>query len=193
MRRIADCRTQRARMALAFLAALTGCSFSNIRDARSDEAQILNNDAMRPVMTVNDGEITACGIAIDLTADGQSFELILANEKASAGKVTKLTVRPSSGNTEPAEARIKSASLQTLDHSTADALDVVSDPEDGDFQARAIGKNDAFGSLFQQLLVGGGRVTITSSTKEHVWKITGPAAHSVRQAYLMCAGDLYRP
>ncbi|MEQ8822897.1 MAG: hypothetical protein RIC14_00835 [Filomicrobium sp.] len=144
-------------------------------------------------MSTAANEITACGVALDLKNADTSFELILSNEKSSAGKLTRLAVR-GVGNDKTGEiAELKNALLETADHSTANSLQNIAAEKPGTFQAQKIGDDHQFGGLFQQLLVGGARVTISTANEKHVWTISGPASQSIRSAYLMCAGDLYRP
>ncbi len=182
------CRT----VSVTFAGLLLATIFAQIAQANQPSA-IKPPYAMRPVMTAVGENIIACGIAIDLKAGDQTFELILSNEKTAQLKLTKLQARQLTADQETKHVEITNAALKTADYSTTKSFRVVFPNAHGRFEATVAEDSGSAGILFQQLLIGGGKVTIETAERKFSWHLSGPAPQNVRAPYLMCAGDLYRP
>lgn len=140
-----------------------------------------------PIIRMNGGGIAACGLKITARDGNATFIAELYNDKTERGTRTTLSV---SGSNNTA---LKAAAVRTADHDTKVLLRPIDDSSSKLFKASAYLDPDSIGHLFQQLLVTGFELTTNTSEQTYRWQQSGPVLHSVRQTYLMCSGDLYRP
>lgn len=163
--------------------------------AHASLAQASDTLTPRAVMSVVDREIKACGIALDFMTEAHDLVVTLSNRKHTKGVKTLLTVRSKEPvKTADANTRVISdVEIKTASLSTSDILKSTKSEPPAEYQAAAHLPSGDFSSLFQQLLVGGGQVSVTVDGKRWTREISGPSPNSVRAEYLMCSGDLYRP
>jgi len=138
------------------------------------------------IMKKNVDGILACGMGFKLTSTNGSYAVNLVNEKVKSGMVTKLIVRSDQKNT------ISSAAVRTLDFSTQKILTKMQSDNQNTIYSQKLSP-DTIGRLFQQLMVSGAKIEITSMSETITWDFPGPASQSLRAMYLMCSGDMYRP
>jgi len=125
----------------------------------------------------------------------RDFRAFLVNEEE-AGVQTVLrasTQQPASATDNNINTPLLSVSATTTDISTVETLTLQRDGDERKFEASARLSSSDVAKLFQQLLVGGADISIRTSKETYEWRLQGPASQSVRAAYLMCSGDLYRP
>ncbi len=166
-----------------------------LNEPNSSYAQAVGVE-VEPVMKLNGSEIVACGLAMLLKHPNRDFRAFLVNEKEEAGVRTVLrastqqTARATDNNI---NTPLVSASVTTTDISTVEILTLQRDGDERQFEASARLSSSDVAKLFQQLLVSGAVISMRTSKETYEWRLQGPASQSVRAAYLMCSGDLYRP
>lgn len=145
--------------------------------------------AIEPIVAIANGDIAACGFVARGTAtakepaihasfrairDGSSIVFEIAAGRPGAG-----------GGSEP----VRDVSLTTGAYASRTLFPPVAG---GTTSARIKGFDGA--ALVQSLFVSGGTFWIVDQTgATSTLELPSPMPHSVRQAYLNCAGDLFRP
>ena len=144
---------------------------------------------VEPVTLLENGEIAGCGFVSSATVDGAAAigEVIAFRE----GDVTAFAVRARpGGNTAP----ITTVRLTTASHDTAKLFPPATSLPHGAVETRAVLEGFTGSSFAQELMVMGGRFeVIATDGKTITYDLPRPMPHGIRQAYLNCAGDLFRP
>ena len=142
-----------------------------------------------PLTLLEDGEVAGCGLTSSLR-----FPETLAVGEVFAfreGDATAFAVR---ARTVPVSAEITGVRLITATHDTAADFPKVRTIAGGMIETRSVLEGFAGSSFAQSLMVTGGRFELTLSGGQTVaYELPRPMPHAVRQAYLNCAGDLFRP
>lgn len=153
------------------------------------EAGALENEGLsiEALIRMDGTGIAACGLTLQLNrADHAPVTVEIYNDKTDNGTRTVLRLQPH------ADSAVRSVRITTPDHDT-DTLLTPRPSDSTGFAAAANLDPDTIGPLFRALLVSGFDVELTTKNGLRRWTQQGPAPHSVRQLYLMCSGDLYRP
>ena len=142
---------------------------------------------------VGDRKIRGCGIRVRFH-DGLTFEL--TNMKT--GTATELVVQAFPPSTKPG---LRKVWLATSGERTDTMLQIDPRAEQraGEPSAstsipvahRGAVEVDAGARLFQQLILGGGTVTVDTGSARSIYTIPGPLDHTVRTSFLHCSGDLF--
>jgi hypothetical protein len=143
-----------------------------------------------PVTLLEAGEIAGCGLTSTVTGGTSSVigEMIAFRD----GDRTAFAVRarPSTADGEA----IKSVRLATASHDSAVLFPPSKLLGDGIVETRTVLEGFSGSSFAQELMVMGGRFEIVTTAGETIaYDLPRPMPHRVRQAYLNCAGDLFRP
>jgi hypothetical protein len=145
--------------------------------------------SVEPVVLLQDGRISGCGLSstAELTGVRVIGEVIAFRD----GEQTAFAVRARASE---GAAHVKSVRLATASHDTLTLFPPPSPLAPGGVETRAI-LEGLPGSLFaQELLVTGGRFQIDFDDGQTLsFDLPRPMPHSIRQSYLNCAGDLFRP
>lgn len=142
-----------------------------------------------PLTLLENGEVAGCG----LTSSTRSPKPRAVGEVIAFrdGNDTAFAVR---ARIDPGPAKITSVRLVTATHDTAADFPEVRTLDGGMIETRKVLEGFAGASFAQALMVTGGRFEITmSGGRTVVYDLPSPMPHTVRQAYLNCAGDLFRP
>lgn len=107
------------------------------------------------------------------------------------GDNTAFAVRARPGSTGEA---IKSVRLATASRDTAALFPPSRNLGNGLVETRTVLEGFTGSSFAQELMVMGGRFEIVTTAGDTIaYDLPRPMPHRVRQAYLNCAGDLFRP
>ncbi len=144
---------------------------------------------VEPLTLLENGEIAGCGLASTATIGATKAvgEVIAFRQ----GDRTAFAVRsrPNANS-----AAIKSVRLVTASHDTAQLFPPAQPLTDGIVETRAVLEGFTGSSFAQELMVMGGRFELTAEDGTTLaYDLPRPMPHRVRQAYLNCAGDLFRP
>ncbi|OYW54627.1 MAG: hypothetical protein B7Y80_06195 [Hyphomicrobium sp. 32-62-53] len=142
-----------------------------------------------PVTLLENGEIAGCGLTSTVTSGKASAigEMIAFRD----GDRTAFAVRARPNASSDA---IKSVRLATASHDTAVLFPPSKLLGDGLVETRTVLEGFAGSSFAQELMVMGGRFEfVTTNGNTIAYDLPRPMPHRVRQAYLNCAGDLFRP
>ncbi|MGE5266572.1 MAG: hypothetical protein ACM3L9_04315 [Deltaproteobacteria bacterium] len=142
-----------------------------------------------PLTLLEDGEVAGCG----LTSSSRSPETLALGEVIAfrEGEATAFAVR---ARTVPATVEVTGVRLITASHDTAADFPKARMLGGGLIETRTVLEGFAGSRFAQSLMVTGGRFEITlSDGKTVAYDLPRPMPHAVRQAYLNCAGDLFRP
>jgi len=145
---------------------------------------------VEPVTLLENGEIAGCGLTS--TVAGRTASAIGEMIAFRDGDRTAFAVRarPSTANGQA----IKSVRLATASHDTAALFPPSKTLGDGIVESRRVLEGFSGSSFAQELMVMGGRFEIVTTAGETIaYDLPRPMPHRVRQAYLNCAGDLFRP
>lgn len=142
---------------------------------------------VEPIVRIHHGGVAACGLKVTARSDNTIFHVEIFNDKTSQGTRTTLRV------TATDRPGVTGARLKSRAHDTDTLLHPSGPRSEQGFAASAHLAPDTIGPLFRDLLVTGFDLTVTTTAKTYSWQKPGPVPHSVRQLYLMCSGDLYRP
>lgn len=144
---------------------------------------------VEPVTLLENGEIAGCGLISSATLGPVTAigEFIAFRE----GDRTAFAVR---ARPDPTGTGLASVRLATASHDTAQLFPPSKPLANGLVETRAVLEGFAGSSFAQELMVMGGRFEIvTSAGQTLAYDLPRPMPHRVRQAYLNCAGDLFRP
>ncbi len=143
---------------------------------------------VEPVTLLKNGEIAGCG----LTSSNNEAASVIGDVIAFRdGDRTAFAVRARPG---AAGGAIKSVRLATASHDTATLFPPSKPLSGGLVETRAILDGFTGSSFAQELMVMGGRFEIMTAAGDTItYDLPRPMPHRVRQAYLNCAGDLFRP
>jgi hypothetical protein len=145
---------------------------------------------VEPVTLMENGEIAGCGLTSTVTGGTSSAigEVIAFRDGYSTAFAVR--ARPSPANGEA----IKSVRLATASHDTAALFPPSRNLGNGLVETRTVLEGFSGSSFAQELMVMGGRFEIITTAGETIaYDLPRPMPHRVRQAYLNCAGDLFRP
>lgn len=157
---------------------------------------------MEPVTLMEGNRIMGCGVMARQAAGGKGprrGEVLLMRK----GEATEFVVRVDPGPLHPdastaarngAQAPV-AARLATASYDSRQLFPPPRMMDGGFMETRAALGSDTGALFMQDLLVSGGTFSIEVAGGEapRTLAMPGPMPHSVRQAYLMCAGDLFRP
>jgi hypothetical protein len=94
----------------------------------------------------------------------------------------------------PGSSAVTSVRFATASHDSANLFPASAAIGDGIVEARTVLEGFTGPSFAQELMVMGGRFEITTVDGRTIaYDLPRPMPHRVRQAYLNCAGDLFRP
>lgn len=144
---------------------------------------------VEPVTLLERGEIAGCGLTSTFTGGiGSAIGEVIAFRD---GDRTAFAVRARPGSIGGA---IKSVRLVTASHDTAALFPPSKSIENGLVETRTVLEGFTGSSFAQEVMVMGGRFEIITATGQTLtYDLPRPMPHRVRQAYLNCAGDLFRP
>lgn len=164
-------------------ALLLACAALPVSGLRAEPAV-----TVEPVTLLENGEIAGCG----LTSTGGSPVAAIGEVIAFRdGDRTAFAIRARPG---AAGAAVKSVRLTTATHDTAVLFPPAQAMPGGLVETRAALEGFAGASFAQELMVMGGRFEIVTAVGDTIaYDLPRPMPHRIRQAYLNCAGDLFRP
>jgi hypothetical protein len=130
---------------------------------------------IEPLVYLHDGQIKACGVRFGFV----DIEVAMKLERAGATAELVVSAQPA------ADVRLATASQDTSRLITGPA-------SDGSW--RGVPDPTAGAMLWQELMIGGARITIGGPTERpRRLVVPGPLPQQVRASYLNCAGDLFGP
>jgi len=142
---------------------------------------------------LGDRKIRGCGIRVRFR-DGLTFEL--TNMKT--GTATELVVQAFPASTMPGLRKVwfatsgeRTDTMLPIDPRVEQRAGEASSATSTHVTHRGAVDVDAGARLFQQLILGGGTVTIDTGTAQSIHTIPGPLDHTVRTSFLHCSGDLF--
>ena len=145
--------------------------------------------SVEPVTLLENGQIAGCGLSSKANDKGRSvFADVIAFRE---GDRTAFAVRA-----RPAEnaTGISAVRLSTASHDTAKLFPPVRNLPEGLVEVRTVLEGFTGSSFAQELMVMGGRFEVTMTDGATLaFDLPRPMPHRIRQAYLNCAGDLFRP
>jgi len=144
---------------------------------------------VEPVTLLKNGNIAGCGLTSTVMDDAVSAigEVIAFRD----GDHTAFAIRARPGTT---GAAIQSVRLATASHDTRRLFPPPKLLTNGLVETRAVLEGFTGSSFAQELMVIGGRFELITTAGETIaYDLPRPMPHRVRQAYLNCAGDLFRP
>jgi hypothetical protein len=141
--------------------------------------------AVEPVTLLKDGKIAGCGLTsstASVVGDVMAFR---------EGNDTAFAIRArAAAGSHP----VTAVRLITASHNSSTLFPRPSPAGDGLVEARAVLPGFTGSSFAQELMVMGGRFEIDTADGQTIaYDLPRPMPHRVRQAYLTCAGDLFRP
>ncbi|MBS0250262.1 MAG: hypothetical protein JSR78_04275 [Proteobacteria bacterium] len=141
--------------------------------------------AMFPIIEMNSGgEIRSCGVRTIFVDYGAELDVKLSRSDRAA----RLTVR---GRVEGR--RISSLSIDTASVKDGDLFGTSNALEDGSIEREADPNQAGATALIQQFFLSGASIQLHFPDGETLrLQLDGTSPNSVRQAYLNCAGDLFR-
>lgn len=142
-----------------------------------------------PLTLLEVGKVAGCGLSSSANMPEASAvgEVIAFRE----GDVTAFAVR---ARTSPEAGTVTGVRLTTASYDTAAIFPAPQLLPGGIIETRKILERFAGSSFAQELMVMGGRFEITFGHGQPLaYDLPRPMPHNVRQAYLNCAGDLFRP
>lgn len=143
---------------------------------------------VEPVTLLQDGEIAGCGLTSSDNGPASAIGEVIAFRD---GDQTAFAVRARPG---AAGGAIKSVRLATASHDTGTLFPPSKPLENGLVETRAVLEGFTGSSFAQELMVMGGRFEIVTAAGDTIaYDLPRPMPHRIRQAYLNCAGDLFRP
>jgi hypothetical protein len=157
--------------------------------ARTAGAEPVTN--LEPLTLLENGQIAGCGLsATGSEAEGSAIAEVIAFRD---GNETAFAVRARSGPNS-ASTNAQSIRLVTATHDTAVLFPRPRRIAGGIVETRRVLQGFTGPSFAQELMVTGGRFEITGADGAVLaLDLPRPMPHRVRQAYLTCAGDLFRP
>lgn len=145
--------------------------------------------AVAPLTLLENGEVAGCGLTSTAhTPEAKAIGEVVAFRD---GNATAFAVR---ARPDASSARIVGVRLITATHDTASDFPPIRTLDGGLIETRAVLVGFDGSRFAQALMVTGGRFEITLNDGSALaYDLPRPMPHSVRQAYLNCAGDLFRP
>jgi hypothetical protein len=140
---------------------------------------------VEPLTLLENGKIAGCGMmSSSARVIGEVIAFRQGNDTAFA-----IRARPI-----PGSSAVKSVRFATASHDSAALFPVSAPIGDGIVEARTVLQGFTGPSFAQELMVMGGRFEITTTDGDTIaYELPRPMPHRIRQAYLNCAGDLFRP
>ena len=152
-------------------------------------AQIEPVVTVEPVTLLNDGAVAGCGLTtfgrVGSTSATAEFIAFRDGDRTAFA----IRARPDANGGTP-----KAIRLTTTSHDTAHLFPPSGIINGGILETRTVLDGFLGSSFAQELMVMGGRFEIVTTAGEIIaFDLPRPMPHRVRQAYLNCAGDLFRP
>ncbi len=148
--------------------------------------------SVEPVTLLDAGKIAGCGLKATARADDATTigEVIAFR----SGDVTVFSVRARAVDGAGNAMRPSHIRLTTASHDTRTLFPAPRPHSDGQIETRAHLAGFTGSSFAQELMVMGGRFEVRREDQSTLtFDLPLPMPHTVRQAYLNCAGDLFRP
>lgn len=144
-----------------------------------------------PLILISYGKIVACGVKV---STGPLYENITAEIKVQH-KDGRNIFSVHAGYQDPEKNKnLEDLSLKTTSIDTSNSFSKATFDEGGFLHQQAALDDSAGARFIQELLVMGGNFLITKKGgKSFSISLPKPISHSIRQAYLSCAGDLIGP
>ena len=145
--------------------------------------------SVSPLTLLEDGKVAGCGLSSSArTAETTAIGEVIAFRE---GDVTAFAVR---ARTAPEAGPVTAVRLTTASHDTAAVFPKPHLLPGGILETRKVLEGFSGSSFAQELMVMGGRFeVIFGNGQSFAYDLPRPMPHAVRQAYLNCAGDLFRP
>lgn len=145
--------------------------------------------AVSPLTLLENGNVAGCGLSSTVrTPQNTAIADVIAFRD---GNATAFAVRARTQSDTPQAVGVR---LITATHDTASDFPSVRPIDGGLVETRTVLEGFDGSSFAQALMVTGGRFEITlSGGMTLAYDLPRPMPHGVRQAYLNCAGDLFRP
>ena len=144
-----------------------------------------NGAKVEPLTLLENGKIAGCGM---MSSSAMVIGEVIAFRE---GNDTAFAIRARST---PGSSAVKSVRFATASHDSANLFPASAAIGDGIVEARTVLEGFTGPSFAQELMVMGGRFEITTVDGRTIaYDLPRPMPHRVRQAYLNCAGDLFRP
>jgi hypothetical protein len=162
------------------LVTVTGFAGVNAAAAEADRTA-----TVEPVTLLENGRIAGCGMtSSSASVIGEVIAFREGNETAFA-----IRARPA-----PGSSAVKSVRFATASHDSANLFPSPTPIDGGIVESRTVLEGFTGPSFAQELMVTGGRFEIATVDGNTIaYDLPRPMPHRVRQAYLNCAGDLFRP
>ncbi len=156
-----------------------------VTGTNSAAAEADSSATVEPLTLLEDGKIAGCGMtSSSASVIGEVIAFRSGNETAFA-----IRARPA-----PGASAVKSVRFATASHDSASLFPAPAPIDDGIVEARTVLEGFTGPSFAQELMVMGGRFEIATVDGQTIaFDLPRPMPHRVRQAYLNCAGDLFRP
>lgn len=140
---------------------------------------------VEPLTLLENGKIAGCGMtSSSASVIGEVIAFRDGNQTAFA-----IRARPA-----PGSSAVKSVRFATASHDSASLFPASAPIDDGIVESRTVLEGFTGPSFAQELMVMGGRFQIATVDGQTIaYDLPRPMPHRVRQAYLNCAGDLFRP
>jgi hypothetical protein len=147
---------------------------------------------VEPVTLMAEGRIAGCGLAsAHADTDGTVIGEVLAFRE---GARTVFSIRARTADLSAGQPAFAGVRLTTASHDTAVLFPAPTVSAEGIVETRAALEGFAGSSFAQELMVMGGRFEMRRPDGRVIaYDLPRPIPHGVRQAYLNCAGDLFRP
>ena len=140
---------------------------------------------VEPLTLLENGKIAGCGM---MSSSAMVIGEVIAFRE---GNDTAFAIRARST---PGSSAVTSVRFATASHDSANLFPASAAIGDGIVEARTVLEGFTGPSFAQELMVMGGRFEITTVDGGTIaYDLPRPMPHRVRQAYLNCAGDLFRP
>ena len=144
-----------------------------------------NGANVEPLTLLENGKVAGCGV---MSSSAMAIGEVIAFRE---GNDTAFAIRARST---PGSSAVTSVRFATASHDSANLFPASAAIGDGIVEARSVLEGFTGPSFAQELMVMGGRFEITTVDGRTIaYDLPRPMPHRVRQAYLNCAGDLFRP
>ncbi|MBY0225447.1 MAG: hypothetical protein K2Q28_06540 [Hyphomicrobium sp.] len=140
---------------------------------------------VEPLTLLENGKIAGCGM---MSSSARVIGEVIAFRQGTDTSFA-IRARPVSGSS-----AVTSVRFTTASHDSASLFPASTPIGDGIVETRAVLQGFTGPSFAQELMVMGGRFEIATVDGHTIsYDLPRPMPHRVRQAYLNCAGDLFRP
>lgn len=141
--------------------------------------------SVEPLTLLENGKIAGCGMA---SSTASAIGEVIAFRQ---GDDTAFAIR---ARTTAGSAAVTNVRFATASHDSKTLFPPPAPIGDGLIETRTVLEGFTGPSFAQELMVMGGRFEITTADGQTIaYDLPRPMPHRVRQAYLNCAGDLFRP